>query len=217
MVDGAARGIRNNNPLNIIKNANNSWQGLAEEQIDPRFCSFENPSWGFRAAAILLIRYYDTGFNTISKIVNRWAPDFENNTSAYVADIANRMGLPADRIINLHEYEYLAPLIRAMCIHENGSFPYSQADLDAGLLKAGVTPPLKPISHTGTAKASTIAVAATGVSAFSQINESIHNAQPAFDAMDKLSKYGTPVLYVVILGAVAFMVWDFVQKRKQVS
>ena len=33
------RGIRNNNPLNIVQ-TNDKWQGLREKQYDKRFCEY---------------------------------------------------------------------------------------------------------------------------------------------------------------------------------
>lgn len=215
MTAGSARGVRNNNPLNIVKNKNNKWQGLADDQSDERFCSFKNASWGFRAAAVILIKYYDSGLDTVTKIVHRWAPDFENNTAAYIADVCNRGGFTANQTLNLHDYSDLAPLIKAMCIHENGSFPYTIADLNAGLMKAGVMPPRKPLAKTNAVKASTVAVAATGVSAVAQVNDTINNAAPAIDLMQTVMQYGPPALGIVAIAAIGFVIWDIAQKRKQ--
>ena len=43
------RGIRNNNPLNIVQ-TKDKWQGLREKQYDKRFCEFIDMAHGYRAA-----------------------------------------------------------------------------------------------------------------------------------------------------------------------
>ena len=44
-----SRGIRNNNPLNIRRSADN-WQGAREEQTDQSFVQFKSMAYGYRAA-----------------------------------------------------------------------------------------------------------------------------------------------------------------------
>lgn len=74
--------IRNNNPLNIRYSAGNRWIG----QIGYRrgFCEFDTLQHGWRAALMLLIKYQRSGYDSIAKIVTRWAPPSENNTKAYI-------------------------------------------------------------------------------------------------------------------------------------
>ena len=50
------RGIRNNNPLNIVQ-TNDNWQGLRHPQYDKRFCEFVDMAHGYRAAFIILKNY----------------------------------------------------------------------------------------------------------------------------------------------------------------
>ena len=45
-----ARGLRNNNPLNIIKSDNINWQGEIKPSRDKNFCQFETMGLGCRAA-----------------------------------------------------------------------------------------------------------------------------------------------------------------------
>ncbi|HGY2308601.1 TPA: structural protein, partial [Pseudomonas aeruginosa] len=49
------RGIRNNNPGNIVWSARNNWQGQLphDPQIEPRFCRFDTAHNGTRALAKL--------------------------------------------------------------------------------------------------------------------------------------------------------------------
>ena len=69
------RGIRNNNPLNIIR-TKTVWMGMAKEQRDKKFVTFEKMEYGWRAAFVLLTRTYYRKYHldTIRKIITRWAP-----------------------------------------------------------------------------------------------------------------------------------------------
>ncbi len=55
-----ARGMRNNNPLNIIKSEKINWQGEVKPSTDPNFAQFETLEYGLRAAFKLLRTYYQT-------------------------------------------------------------------------------------------------------------------------------------------------------------
>lgn len=141
------RGIRNHNPGNIEKG--DPWQGLAEHQPDPRFCVFKAPEWGIRAIARILINYRDKhGINTISGIVNRWAPSAENDTGSYVHHVASRVGVGPDDIIDVTRYDICRPLVEAIIRHENGISPhrpdgrwYDSATINRGLELAGIEVP----------------------------------------------------------------------------
>ena len=80
------RGFRNNNPTNIRLGA--PWQGMSPTQTDGSFVQFIAPQWGIRAAAKILLHYQAEGFNTVRQIINHWAPPNENDTDAYIADVA---------------------------------------------------------------------------------------------------------------------------------
>lgn len=134
------RGIRNHNPGNIEHG--DPWQGLADEQPDPRFCTFKSPKWGIRAMARVLITYQDKhGLNTVRDIISRWAPAPENNVDAYVKSVCDRSGISELEPLDLHSWRDMRPLIEAMIYHENGKQPYSRATLAAGLRLAGIEPP----------------------------------------------------------------------------
>lgn len=140
------RCCRNNNPGNI--DCGQSWRGLVPrpcmtpaQAAEDRFAVFQGPEWGFRAMAILLrnyLTYY--GCNTVRKIINRWAPSGENNTSAYVADVSTRMGVKPDDRLNLVNDGTLFKLVKAITIHETGCWePYwNDAQLEQGLKLAAL-------------------------------------------------------------------------------
>jgi len=134
------RGLRNNNPGNIERGTVR-WQGMADDQsADPRFIVFKTPQWGVRALAKTLLTYQNQyGLRTLRGIVNRWAPNSENNTAAYVAAVAAGVGLGPDTEIDLDTSEVMTPLVRAIILHENGADPYSDGVIAEAIRMAGVS------------------------------------------------------------------------------
>lgn len=119
------RGIRNNNPMNIRKG--NSWRGERYPQTDREFEEFESMEMGLRAG-LKLIKNYQTKpmllankANTIRKIINRWAPPTENNTSSYIKTVSKRTGLLPDEVINWSDKAKIIALVEAMCFVECGA------------------------------------------------------------------------------------------------
>ncbi len=96
------RGIRNNNPLNV-RRSKDKWQGLRAVQTDAQFCQFETMAYGWRAAFVLLTRtYYHTyRLYTIRAIISRWAPPNENNTRAYIENVARLTGITPDEPLGI--------------------------------------------------------------------------------------------------------------------
>lgn len=118
------RGVRNCNPLNIVRGSN--WKGLRKEQTDPRFCQFVSMQYGWRAALIIL-RNYISGMNgkrppcdTIEKIINRWAPPVENNTSAYIKCVSAAVGIDMRTRIKWQDRVVICSLVKAMAYQECG-------------------------------------------------------------------------------------------------
>lgn len=126
----APRGIRNNNPGNIDFNPINKWKGLnpKTKELDSRFCVFISAEYGLRALMIVLKNYQKKhNLNTISKIINRWAPSCENNSSAYVCHVAKEMNVKDNEYIDLSDRKTLIALAKAIVIHENGVQPYADS------------------------------------------------------------------------------------------
>jgi hypothetical protein len=126
------RGIRNNNPLNIRENhkVDYDWVGESLFDKDLDFEEFVSPVYGIRAAARILKNYRDKyDLNTVSGIINRWAPPIENDTQAYIESVADKVGINAHE--PLAEVDYTR-LISAMIYHENGQQPYSVDEIQQG-------------------------------------------------------------------------------------
>jgi hypothetical protein len=133
------RGIRNNNPGNIDRNAT-EWQGMADDQsTDPRFIVFKTPEYGIRALAKTLLAYQSLhGLNTIRAIINRWAPPVENNTASYISAVAADCGVKPDDKIKLDRVAIMKPLVNAIIAHECSGYAYPDPVIMAGLHLAGI-------------------------------------------------------------------------------
>lgn len=120
------RGIRNNNPGNLVITSI-PWRGKVgvSKNTDGVFEQFYRPVDGVRAMFIDIRGDIEKdGLNTIRKLIMSYAPPIENNTAAYIQAVVNRVGIGADaRILPAH---YLN-LIKAIIHHENGKQPYSDA------------------------------------------------------------------------------------------
>ena len=115
------RGIRNNNPGNLRQWGNTP--------TSDGFAVFPNAEAGLSAMAANLLKYGERGWNTISSIVDHWAPAKDgNNTEAYKAALSRATGFGAGDRLNLNDAQTLESIMRAMTVHENGSNPY-RADL----------------------------------------------------------------------------------------
>ena len=91
-----ARGLRNCNPLNIIKTRNTVWLGQIHTESEKTFCQFSRMVYGCRAALKLLRTYYTKyDCNTLRRIIARWAPETENNVQAYVRNVSRMTGIGA--------------------------------------------------------------------------------------------------------------------------
>jgi hypothetical protein len=82
--------------------------------------------YGWRAALIIL-RNYISGMNgkrppcdTIEKIVNRWAPPTENNTSAYVKCVATAVGIDMRTRVRWNDRVIICAIVKAMAYQECG-------------------------------------------------------------------------------------------------
>lgn len=114
------RGLRNNNPLNIVKSSVR-WQGMTTRQTDSRFVQFLSLAYGFRAAFRLIYTYmHKYGLRNITQIIMRWAPPSENNTSAYVAKVSEMSGIHPTEPLDFYNKDQMIPLVRAMAYVENG-------------------------------------------------------------------------------------------------
>jgi hypothetical protein len=206
------RGIRNHNPGNI-RRSGDPWQGLAKDQNDAAFFQFSEAKWGIRALARVLISYQDKhGLRTVRGIISRWAPPVENKTSNYIDHVAHRLGVGVDDALDVHDYSVLRGLVEAIIAHENGQQPYTSAQIDAGLVLAGVAPPEKPITQTRTIKGAQVAAGAT---ALGVVAEAVEKIQPAMPLLQRIVEVAPWLLAVLTLAGIGYVVWARYDDRRR--
>ena len=92
------RGLRNNNPGNLVKTSI-PWEGKIPHSKNTDIYK---------------------GKNTIEKLIHEFAPAFENNTVAYIASVANALGISPKFIITSISEDFLIGLCKAISTVENG-------------------------------------------------------------------------------------------------
>ncbi len=113
------RGLRNNNPGNI-RRTGTSWEGERKQITDPDFEEFETMVYGYRALIKTLQSYIRGGFNTIDKIINRWAPHTENDTQAYISAVEKSVGVSRFAEQKADDYIFLKKIAASISRVENG-------------------------------------------------------------------------------------------------
>ena len=146
-------GVRLNNPGNLEWGS--PWEGLVPREQSryykvgtgpqQRFCEFKDAASGIRAIARTLITYFDkrkandgSRIDTVTEVVDRWAPSFENNTSAYANHVAKLMSVDPDQILDIKSYEVMRGLVVGIIAHENAGYAYPAEVVEEGLRRAGV-------------------------------------------------------------------------------
>ncbi|WLW38376.1 hypothetical protein OCLPNDPH_00001 [Escherichia phage Zappy] len=140
----ATRGIRNNNPGNI-RVSKDQWEGMTGD--DGSFVTFDSPESGVRALGKNLLSYGRQGYDSIEKIINRWAPPNENDTKAYIDSVVAATGIPATQSLDLSNPDTLSALAQAISFHETGS-RYDPEVYQNGVARAlnGISPKTPPVS-----------------------------------------------------------------------
>ncbi|WJJ60340.1 peptidoglycan lytic exotransglycosylase [Salmonella phage ST20] len=140
----ATRGVRNANPGNIRK-SKDQWEGAIGD--DGEFVIFDSPESGVRALAKNLQSYGRQGYDSIEKIINRWAPPNENDTKSYINSVVAATGIPATQSLDLSDPDTLSSLAQAISFHETGS-RYNPEVYQQGIARAlnGISPKTPPVS-----------------------------------------------------------------------
>lgn len=184
------RGVRNNNPGNI-RHSNDKWVGKSAEQTDPDFVQFEQPQYGIRALAKILLTYDKKGLNTVAKIIGRWAPSNENDTAAYVKNVADQLGVSPDEPLDIDDYTTMYALVTAIIKHENRNYEYPEKLVRDALRMAGVHgTPQKKLTERGGFKTQVVATTASGLAVASTA------AEPLAQAAERLSPFAEGSEYI---------------------
>lgn len=126
-----ARGLRNNNPLNIRHNGD-KWQGEVPS-TDKSFMQFSSIAYGYRAAFVTLHTYLvKYGRDTIEKIIKAWAPPEDNNdTEGYITHVAFWSQIPRDKVLTAKDGDAYIKIVAAMSRVENGQIAV-MGDVESG-------------------------------------------------------------------------------------
>lgn len=223
-----ARGIRNFNPGNLRRN-DTKWAGMADDQTDPDFVVFKSPQYGIRALCRVLLSYNSRGINTVAQIISTYAPSSENDTAAYIEDVAHACQVSATDVLDLDSADVMRPLVRAIIRHENGSQPYSDAVIDDALRLAGIsdmTP--KPVMQSSTFKASTVTTIGGATAAITETVKQVQDvndiAQSAHDTaaqsislIHAIVHLGPWIALALVLAGMAGIVFSLYQHNKNVG
>lgn len=118
------RGIRNNNPGNLVITSIN-WNGKIPvyQNTDGKFEQFIELRYGIRA--LMRDIYNDftkKGLKTVTSLISEFAPAFENNTSSYINSVVASVG---SNLIGELTQEKMIALCKAIIKVENGSNYFS--------------------------------------------------------------------------------------------
>jgi hypothetical protein len=107
-----ARNWRNNNPGNIEYGSFAKAQGAIGS--DGRFAVFPTYEAGRKAKSSLLFENSGYRNKSISDAIARYAPEFENDTSAYTNAVARAVGVPASTKLSELTPEQRVRMLNAM-------------------------------------------------------------------------------------------------------
>lgn len=112
------RGIRNNNPGNLVRSSN-AWVGKIpySQSQDTHFEQFFELRYGIRA--LMRDIYNDVtrkNKGSVIELITEFAPEFENNTSAYINTVIKTVGF---NVIGELTQEKMIALCKAIVLVEN--------------------------------------------------------------------------------------------------
>lgn len=127
-----------NNPFNLEINPNIHWLGTVPDNPSSKtFCQFMTPAWGLRAGFVNLKTQIREGFDTIAKLINKYAPAKDHNdVPAYVKALCKALDKNPDDTLTSYDIKALG---KAIITHEQGRLIYTDLQLDTALHCAGVT------------------------------------------------------------------------------
>ena len=125
------RGISNANPGNI-RISSTKWQGEIQPSKDKKFKQFSSMAYGYRAI-IKLLQNYQKMYHckTIPDFINRWAPNNENNTTAYINSVCKQMQIPNTHVIDTNDKATMVAFASAISFQENG-VKANRSDVEKG-------------------------------------------------------------------------------------
>lgn len=123
----AARGIRNNNPLNLKYIATDPYDGQTGQDSDG-FGIYSTWQAGVRAGGLQLTHNFHAGAETVVALVNSWST---TDQTKYANFVAAQLGVAVGQPLVWPDDEL--GYVMAAIQFENGENPYSSSDVQAAL------------------------------------------------------------------------------------
>ena len=224
-------GVRLNNPGNLEWGS--PWEGLVPRANSryyltgsaqqKRFCEFKDAASGIRAIARTLITYVDkrkaadgSPIDTISEVINRWAPSFENNTRAYIQHVADEAGVGPNEEVDLKDYDVMKATIIGIIAHENAGYAYPDTVIKEGMRRAGVVKRVAakrvPLTKETVAGGAAPAIGGLGVMgpAMPEMAQAVTDNQDALSSGDWI-RIGIGALLII---SAVVVIWSQYRKRE---
>ena len=206
--------IRGNNPGNIRYNEADKWQGASTPPNIGSFCAFDSPIMGIRAIARVLITFQDKyACKTVRDFISRYAPPADlNPTEQYIANVCTWGRIEPDQQLNVHKYEDCCPLVEGIIRQEQGQQPYSDAQIDEALKRAGVVP-IVPESKTVAVATDPKVIAASIAGTAATVQATVSSVS---DIWDTLGQHIDPryLVWSCVAVVIGFGIWFALQKIK---
>jgi hypothetical protein len=108
----APRGIRNNNPGNI-RYGDFAYKHGATGRDSGGFAIFPTMDAGIAAQRALLQTYLAQGNDTVRKVLSKYAPPSENDTTGYISEVSKKLGVGPDQRLSAANIDALSNAIFA--------------------------------------------------------------------------------------------------------
>lgn len=126
------RGLRNNNPGNLIAAPNSTGYDYGN---DHRYVKFGSSRDGIAAMSRQLMLDAEDGLNTFDGLLQKYAPaKAKNNTQGYIDRVSKGTGFGPHEPLNMHDPNVLAKVIPHMIKVENIEQPYSYHEVMDGIM-----------------------------------------------------------------------------------
>ena len=106
----------------------------------------------------------------------------------------------------------MARVTLAIIRHENGQQPYTDAEIDAGLVLAGAEPPQRPLTQTRTVQGGQVAAGATVLGLTAEV---VRQVEPTIPLLQSLLQVAPWVVGAAALAGIAYMIWARIDDRRR--
>lgn len=153
---------------------------------------------------------------TGARAVSLSTPMGDGDDPGTLADIIDHAGLDADQSLDMHRFDHLLPLAKAIIKHENGRQPYTDAQLTKALVLAGVEPAKSSLQQTRTVKGGQAATAATaGLGVVEVVQQTIDPARDALMGLTPYLEVAKWLLLAVTLIGIGVMLWARIDDHRK--